>query len=358
MELIPTSVDEISTEWFAAALQENDSKSRLQEIELIESNSGTTGRAFFRLAWSEGGRNSLPNTVFVKLPPTEAIQRQSNAEMGMGVREAKFYRVLSPEIPVLHPKSYYSNWAEQDSAYIMVLENLSETGGRPLVLGPDSEYWIAEQLIDSLATLHKNYWDTPRFETDLAWLGAYEPIRNPEPPILVDRCHRLFNDFMPPVFGEAKDLFVNKQHELADLFARGTPTLVHGDCHLSNLFIDENKKLGFYDWAIVSKMPAMWDVAYGLCISFPPEIRREAEKHLLPLYVKRLNEDGVERLSLDDAWLQYRKMAFFSWISAATTLGCGERMQPLEWGMNTIRWTTQVLSDLELLDLLRDELNC
>ncbi len=356
MDRIPNSTDEINAEWIASAIQTRAVNQHLRSVELVESNSGTTGRAFYNLAWNEGSQEELPDSVFVKLPPTDPVQRQSNAEMGMGIREAKFYAELSDEIPVLHPRPFYSAWNSADSSYIMLLENISHSGGRPLLLGPDSEYLMAEQLVSSLAELHGKYWNSPRFDKDLKWLTPYVPIRNPEPPILVERCCRLFSDFMPPVFQQAAELFITRQHQIADLFEKGTPTLVHGDCHLSNLFVNREGKLGFYDWAIVSKMPAMWDVAYGLCISFPPDVRRKAEKKLFPLYLDQLRE-VCGTIDYHDMWLRYRVTAFFAWISAATTLGCGERMQPLEWGMNTIRWTTQALEDLEVLDLLKAELN-
>ncbi len=356
MDRIPATLQDIDIDWLAAVFRKRGYDATLLDAELVSANSGTTGRAFFRLQWSDSEVKDAPGAIFVKLPPTDLVQLESNAEMGMGVREAQFYGELSHDIPILIPKPFYSDWESDKSAYIMILEDLSAAGGRPLVLGPDSEYWVAEQLIPSLARLHRTFWNSPRFDGDLSWLAPYAPIRSPEVPTMIERCFRLFGDFMPPIFRDATNLFLSKQHELADLFSQGTPTVVHGDCHLSNLFVDSGNKLGFYDWAIVSKMPAMWDVAYGLCISFPPDIRRKAEEKLLPVYVDLLNQDNTLNINLEDTRLQYRKMAFFSWIAAVSTLGCGERMQPLEWGITAMRWTTQAIEELEVLDLLRDEL--
>ncbi len=357
MSKIPKCVDEIDVDWFASVLKSRFPGIALKAARQIRADSGTTGRAFFALEWEASpDRTDLPKRVFLKLPPTDEVQRASNAAMGMGKREAQFYDRLSPEIPVLAPTTYYSDWSDDATNYIMVLEDLTHTGGKPLALGSDNQFELAQQLVASLARLHRKYWNTDRFHSDLNWVGPYTPIRNPEPPLLVDRTYNLFKELMPPIFKQARDLFVERQHALADLFEQGIPTLVHGDCHMSNLYLDKHQKLGFLDWAIVSKMPAMWDVAYGLCLSFPPDVRKQAEKQLLPVYVALLNESDAINVSLEEIQYEYRKFAFFSWISAATTLGAGERMQPLEWSLSAIRWTTQAIEDLNVLEVLQREL--
>ncbi len=357
MATIPKCVDDIDADWFASVLKKQFPSVGLTAARRVRADSGTTGRAFFDLEWdAPPDCNDLPKRVFLKLPPIDEVQRASNAAMGMGKREALFYDRLRPEIPVLAPTTYFSDWAEDATSYIMVLEDLTESGGKPLALGLNYQFELAQQLVSSLACLHRKYWNTDRFQSDLSWVGPYLPIRNPEPPVLVDRTYNLFKELMPPIFKQARDLFVEKQHALAVLFERGIPTLVHGDCHMSNLYLDQNRKLGFLDWAIVSKMPAMWDVAYGLCLSFPPVVRRQAEEQLLPVYVELLNESDAINVKLEEIQYEYRKFAFFSWISAATTLGAGERMQPLEWSLSAIRWTTQAIEDLNVLEVLQREL--
>lgn len=355
MAAIPTCPEQLTTQWMAEVLAEAFPGAELSDCQLIEANSGTTGRARVALTWADDTGKDLPARAFLKIVPTNPVQAEINSQMAMGKREAIFYKQLAAEIPVRHPRAYYSDWSDNGDRYVMVMEDLESSGGRPAKLPVDHDYAYAEQMIDALAALHAKYWDTERFDTDLNWLAHYWPARAPQIPSLVDRSSRFMADLLPPVLMEARDLFVNHQTEVCDLFDRGTPTLVHGDGHMSNMFFDAQGQLGFLDWAIVSKMPAMWDVSM-LVISFPPEVRRKIEQHLLPRYIEQLSAHGGPELELDQVFREYRKYAFFPWISATTTLGAIENMQPIEWGLAAARWTTQALEELDVVPLIREEL--
>ena len=62
------------------------------------------------------------------------------------------------------------------------------------------------------------------------------------------------------------------------LYREGECTLVHGDPHLGNLFVDsvDGDRTGFLDWAVIARAPGIRDVAYVLCNSMPTEVRRAA----------------------------------------------------------------------------------
>ena len=50
------------------------------------------------------------------------------------------------------------------------------------------------------------------------------------------------------------------------LYREGECTLVHGDPHLGNLFVDSanGDRTGFLDWAMIARAPGIRDVAYVL----------------------------------------------------------------------------------------------
>src|SRR5205823_7256261 len=87
-------------------------------------------------------------------------------------------------------------------------------------------------------------------------------------------------------------------------FGEGERTLIHGDAHMGNLFVD-GTRTGFYDWAVVSRSPGVRDVAYFLCNSVPEDVRRAEGSRLLALYRDALAAHGV---TLDErtAHEQYR----------------------------------------------------
>ena len=64
------------------------------------------------------------------------------------------------------------------------------------------------------------------------------------------------------------ELYATRSREVAALWNEGECTLIHGDDHIGNLFVDGDRT-GFYDWAVASRFPGMRDVSYFLCNSLP-----------------------------------------------------------------------------------------
>ena len=79
------------------------------------------------------------------------------------------------------------------------------------------------------------------------------------------------------------------------LYREGERTLVHGDPHLGNLFVDtvNGDRTGFLDWAVIAHAPGMRDVAYVLSASTPTEVRRAHEDALLFRYREILAAHGI-----------------------------------------------------------------
>ena len=247
-----------------------------------------TDRQGNALSWATAGgsgfRGSRKSTPFAaRLAAEDAVKKA----MGMGIREARFYQELAAEVPALTMQSFYSNWSGDGTRYLMVMEDIRARGGRPANGREDRTLEVAEQLMDTLGAMHGRYWNSPRFEKELAWLEPFS-VRSTYGKALVGQALKNLGAQMPAVFTEACGLYVFENEALADLFECGTPTLIHGDLHLGNLFRDREGQVGFFDWALVAKMPGMWDVSYVICNSFSPEFRREHQRALLERYISRL----------------------------------------------------------------------
>src|SRR5262245_37938328 len=106
---IPTELSDLTPDWLGAALG-----TRVDAVTLLDSHSGTTGRA--RLALRGAG---APASVFVKLAPFDAAQRRFVAATQMGVREARLYRDLAAELPVRVPRVWYADF-DAEERYVMV----------------------------------------------------------------------------------------------------------------------------------------------------------------------------------------------------------------------------------------------
>ena len=85
----------------------------------------------------------------------------------MGVAEARLYRDLAHELPVRVPKAWYAEFegtgTGADDRYVMVLEDLEASGCRfPTREDADIERRIFD-IVEQLARLHAQYWQSPRF---------------------------------------------------------------------------------------------------------------------------------------------------------------------------------------------------
>lgn len=349
MPSIPGTVDELTPGWFSEVLD-----ARISTVDVLDAHSGTTGRALVRLS----GDSAVPDTVFVKLAPFEPRQREFLRMIGLGVAEAKLYAAVGNELPVRVPRVLHADCDDADS-FIMVLEDLGASGCR--FPSPDDAdvLNVAESLMDELGVLHATYW-----EQDLPWLGSHavsssaskdQGKRAAGGAAIVQSALDQFAGDLPPEFRQLGELYLERYRDIGRLYNEGARTLIHGDDHIGNLFVDGGRT-GFYDWAVASRFPGMRDVAYFLCNSLPTEVRRAEQDALLARYRAGLAARGIE-LDAGLASTQYRIFSIYSWVSAATTAAMGSAWQPAEIGRRATVRTTQAIIDLDVLGLLRERLD-
>jgi hypothetical protein len=308
---IPAEVSELTAAWFSQVLNTD-----VEVVDVIDAHSGTTGRARVRLT----GPAAMPDTLFVKLQPFTQDQRELIRQVGLGVAEARAYANLDGEVPVRIPRVWHSAYNSSDATFVMVLEDLGASGCRFPTTGDDDIMQVASSTVEELAKLHAAY-----RERDLSWLPTPEGMRRkPNDPKLVawrtmfiKLAVEQFGAEMPPAFRRLAELYMDRFFDVVGLFGQGEHTLIHGDSHIGNLFVD-NGRTGFYDWAVASRGPGMRDFAYFMCNSVPTHLRRAHEDDLLTRYRNILESRGA---TLDDATArdQYRLFSVYSWIAATST---------------------------------------
>jgi hypothetical protein len=346
-DAIPTSPQEIDAIWLTRVLQRQHPGCEARAVTIVDAHSGTTGRARLRVDWEQAA--GAPSALFAKLTPTDPAQREMVISTGMGRREARFYAELAAEMPVLVAAPVHSLWNEDGSAYLMLMEDLAARGSR-------FPHWTdagvpdyADSMMEELARLHSHFQDSARFESDLNWVDP--PMRSEWGPLLVNAAVEQFGDDMPAAFHEMARIYIDHTDAVNDRLDAGPHTLIHGDSHLGNLFVD-GSRVGYLDWACFCHAPGIRDVAYFTASSLPTELRRNREETLLRRYL-----DSLDRApSFEDAWQQYRLFTLCSWVAATVTAGAGSRMQPLEVGLRSMQRATDALIDLETLELFRGDL--
>jgi hypothetical protein len=344
---IPAGVDDLTPSWFSQALGKS-----VTAVEVLDAHSGTTGRARVRLQ-SDG----LPQTLFVKLQPFTPEQRTFLRQVGLGVAEARLYANLGSELPVRIPRVWHSAYDAADGSFVMVLEDLVASGCRFPSLGDDGMLDVARSAMTELALLHATYRGV-----EIPWLATPEGMRRKpdDPKTAARRTHFIrlaldqFGDEMGPAFRRLAQLYIERSGDIVGLFGEGELTLIHGDTHSGNLFVDDGHT-GFYDWAVVGRGPGIRDIAYFLCNSLATEVRRAEQDDLLARYRSALGVCGValdERTAAD----QYRLFSVYSWIAAVSTAAMGSQWQPIEIARAAMLLTTTAIEDLGAVELLEERL--
>ena len=93
----------------------------------------------------------------------------------------------------------------------------------------------------------------------------------------------------------------------------------HGDYRLDNMLFrtaDDSDPLAVVDWQTVVWGPPLADASYFLGAGLVPEERREHERALLRVYYDALHARGVEGLTWERCWSDYRRYAFSGFLMA------------------------------------------
>ncbi len=284
---IPATVDDLTPDWIGAVLRAD-----VERVEVLDAHSGTTGRVKLGLT----GGPDVPRTLFAKIQPFDPEQRDYVRMIGMGVAEARLYATLGRELQVRIPRVWHASFDDTDGSFVMLLEDLDASGCRfPAAKDPDI-VGVAESLMAELPALHAAYW-----ERDLPWLrnralgDGDDPHQRQRMSRLADIVRSALDQFgadMPPEFQRLGQAFVDHHLEIGALWNAGQKTLLHGDDHVRNLFLDGGR-VGFFDWAVACRAPAMRDVSYFICNSLPVETRRAEEKRLIDRYLGGLARHGI-----------------------------------------------------------------
>jgi thiamine kinase-like enzyme len=350
---VPFNLSGLTPAWLTRALDALHPGVRVRSFAHLDQHSGTTTRARIALEYDAAGCGPAPPpTLFVKIAPRAPAQRLLVTLFGLGRNEVEFYRRIRPALPVRAPALHAAASSGDGRRFVLLIEDLAAAGARFAVVGDRVHLDLARLVVAELARLHAAFWESPRFTGDLAWVpslenrGAQMPIERFLTGQMVRRAVRRFARDLPGDLARIAEFCVRRRDDIERLWARGPRTLVHGDCHVGNLFF-EGEGVGFLDWQVVSRAPGMRDVSYFLSHSLPGDLRRSHERELLDLYRARLAAEGVAPPAAESSWEQYRLFALYAWIAAAFTSAAGSGLQAREIALAGLRRATRTVIDLE-----------
>jgi hypothetical protein len=308
-----TLEDLLSPEWLTDALAPRFPGVRVAEVTLGPVISRVSTNARFRITCAGG----LPDGLSADLCLKGYFGEAGRASRQAGIPEVGFYRELAPRTGVRTLTPVYAGIEPTTQHGVVITEDVVAQGAT--FLDPRSDYTpdqVAESL-EQLATLHAATWgDTQcaaadwlasRLANTLQVRGVPEIRGNFEGPI---------GARVPPSVRDPQRL-VDAYRSLAADVLRGSPwTVVHGDAHVGNLYLDGAGRPSLIDWQLVQR--GMWylDVGYHIASTLTIEDRRTTEWDLLQHYLDRLAAAGVDVPTWDAARTGLRRgivHGFFLW---------------------------------------------
>jgi aminoglycoside phosphotransferase (APT) family kinase protein len=180
--------------------------------------------------------------------------------------------------------------------------------------------------VGELARLHASRWNAASLH-EPQWMHHGKPLSEVDP--FWTRVFERYDDFLKTPHGGAlarifKDRAVmeaafNRLRTFDDAVAR---SLIHGDAHVGNFFVDRNGDPGMADFQCVQRGHVTHDLAVFMASALDVLDRRAHEQTLIKDYRSQLQRLGIDAPSFDELWLGYRRhilYALVTWLFTTDT---------------------------------------
>jgi thiamine kinase-like enzyme len=359
---VPPTPEHLTNEWLTLALCRGIPGAKVLEYELGPRTDGTSSRRTLRVTFNDAGREAgLTEWLFTKSGPGFRM-RLVSAAVGLGAIESAFYAQLRPELVIEAPTTQYSAYDPVTKRQLLIVDNVSRTRGAHFgnILTRQLEREQAEQVIDTLAALHAQFWNTSlrkRFGHWLLdsyeWMARLNTTINAPARILVG-FERAREVIPTRLYRRSKEVPAALMRSLKINIA-GPQTLLHGDVHPGNWYVTGDNRMGLYDWQCVVCGGWARDIAYALSTHLTVENRRAWERDLVARYCDRLAEAGCQVPNAAESFLAYRQQmlhAMFMWLVTIGRYALQPEMQPKDVTLESVRRTCRAAADLDSLEAI------
>jgi len=163
---VPWSAEAISADWMTAVMCRGVKGARAVSVEVCGGDQGSSVRRRLKVAYNdEGTRAHLQQDLFCKNTPTVLTRLATGLS---AAAEGRFYREVRPQLKIEAPRCYHSAWDRNSGRSVHLFEDVVATKAAGFCRWNTTiSRREAEQVIDTLATLHGQFYESPRFSTDL-----------------------------------------------------------------------------------------------------------------------------------------------------------------------------------------------
>ncbi len=314
--VVPLDPVELTPDWFTDVLQERHPGARVESIEMVDDRTSTNHHVRFALTYGDAAGG--PATVFAKMAALDPAHRAAVGATGMGAREARFFADLAPSLDMRIPTSYFSA-ADEGGAFLILLEDLAASG----CAMSDGTWGIPADLaagaLADLAALHVRFEDSGRLAAVQPWVTAQPPS---SPELTVPILRQVIDehaDVLSDGYVAVAEMYISAPDAVLALWDAGPHTLIHGDPHIGNVFIDGDR-VGFLDWGLLAITTPMRDASYFISMAMTTDERRRHERDLLKHYLDVRRSLGGLEITFDDAWEAHRIHTGYTMLASFLSL--------------------------------------
>jgi len=313
--------DAVSPQWLTQVLQRAGGLADA-EVEGFQSQTVGTGQmgtsVRSTLAYDRA-TDRAPRSVVCKFASDDPTSRATGLALRSYEAEVSFYRELAHTVDIRTPACHFADIDLATGEFVLVLEDLAPCRQGDQLAGCSVDH--AALALEELAKLHAPRWGDERLAA-LGWLHRNTPESLD---LGAQMLMALFPGFLERYSTRlGPDNVRITEHLLAGLLPwmrdREPPFVVqHGDYRLDNMLFrtaDDGDPLAVVDWQTVVWGPPLADASYFIGAGLVPDDRRRHERDLLHVYYDALRAQGVEGLSWERCWRDYRRYAFSGFLMA------------------------------------------
>lgn len=346
--------DATNVDHLTRALSASFPGAEVSRVRVVTRASGTNSNA--RLAVEYVRNVGAPESIFAKLPATGPTQRELVKKSGMAKREVGFYRDVAPSVSLRFPAAYHAAHDDETGDFVLLLEDVGALGVRFPTPSSRTPFEVARRAVEDLADLHLAYCQDASLRERVAWVGPQIRLREYGAGMLATALEHCRSS-LPDEFARLARFYVDHHDAIHDEWEKGAWSLIHGDCHFGNLFLEADR-IGFFDWGCMAFMPGMRDVGYFLCMGLSVEDRRAFERELIGIYLDRVAAGGGPEMAWDEAWLLHRIHAAYTVPASAPASIYGLLQGKVEFDPDVVaaflERSTAAIEDLRAFEALAE----
>jgi hypothetical protein len=299
---LPAHPAELTATWLSDALQARHPGARVAAVQILEEHGSTNHHVRLGLAYHE--RAGAPDSLFVKMASLDPGLRAMIGATGMGAREARFYNELAPTLSLRTPTSYYAA-SDREGRFLLLLEDLRAAGCR----FSDGTWGLSADLaaggLSDLAQMHVSCERPDRLTAVAPWILETPPGNVAFTTAMLRRVFDEHRALLSRDYVAIGEMYIATPEAVLALWQHEPHTVVHGDAHLGNVFVD-GERVGFLDWGLIAVAPALRDMSYFISLQLTAAERRSHERDLVRYYLGARAAAGGSPISFDDAWRAHR----------------------------------------------------